>query len=1344
MKTRIDMPLETFTENFEAGRARGDNFRAPRVPLGMARPIAFEIPDRLTEVTGWHGHIPFAFWLIEAARPRVLVELGTHKGDSYCAFVQAVHRLRLDSLCSAIDTWSGDEQAGFYGEEVFEELRRYHDPRFGHFSSLVRSTFDEAVANYSDASIDFLHIDGRHTYEAVKHDFETWRPKLSDRAVVLLHDIDVQDSVFGVWRLWDKLSHQFPSFAFHHCYGLGLLAVGGEVPVPIRKLTCYSEPEAQRVRTFFSALGATFSLRSENIAALSTLAYHDTEPLSARDRIKRRRLRCEQFEREIVWLRAENQSAIETSESVKVRKATLDDELAKVRSRNHRLLGDRESLLTQNFSLTEQIRKSASTRERLYKETHKLWNSVSWRLFRPLRNLARVIRGYDKETEPVSVSAPAAFAYIIAIRQSLSWELTAPLRLIGRNFGQTRESAAVMASSIETGQQPLSPSSALNTQQIREFEIISDDADFDPDFFLSPLAPRLSRAAAIEAFLLQPFGDYRNRKPCSGFNPEIYAADALTPSDDAVRNPFAHFIENGKPQGRWITPLIKPALKTPGPTHLRTALHVHAFYPDLIDEFLDALASNTSRCDLFISAGGSEELEQMQRRLQAYQNGKVQLSVVPNRGRDLGPFLTEPAFLNAKYDLIGHLHFKKSRYAVPQFGALWRRFLWRHLLGPDHSMLDLIARSFEDDPTLGLVFPADPNLVGWSKNRALACELAQRMQMNIELPEAFEFPTGTMFWCRPAAVRPLFELGLSWKDYPAEPVPMDGTNLHAIERMLGFVVEHEGFRFAATHVPGSTNVAVTQPETIPGTSPVHEAQEASAEVQPPPQASRQAMLQVEISNLWNSRSWRLLRPLRNLSRRRQGLPKETEPIALSEAHTIQTILAIRQSMSWELTAPLRLVHRAIRRPTLPVLTASLATENSAQPADQPIEPMPEAFGRLTYLRDVVSPLKLDVSIRTERRVNLLVSTIDFKYLYGGYLAVFRLALELAKQGYRTRIVIVDQCDYRPDLWRRQIQGYPPLVDLFDRVEVEYRYDRSRALAVNPEDSFLATSWWTAHVAHHAANELKQRRFVYLTQEYEPAFYEAGSMHALAEESYTFPHYALFSTELLRDYSRQHKIGVFSAADGSGDEYSVSFQNAIEGTSVPLEVLQQRTSRRFLFYARPERHAARNLFEMGIIALSEVIRDGYFDLSKWHFDGIGALQAHRLALGKDAELEMLRRVSLEEYLRVLPSYDLGLSLMLTPHPSLVPLDMAAAGLVTVTNTYANKTGEVLEAISENIIAVPPTVNGITEGLVRGLEQVDNFDRRVLGSRINWQTRWSDAFGPAVMEKLKWFIEHSNGV
>lgn len=216
----------------------------------VAGPLLFDqtlaslirLPPRRDAGSAWGMHVPFAHWIMRAAEPEVLVELGTYSGVSYAAFCQAVVDAGLPTRCHAVDTWRGDRHAGEYGDDVFEDLRRYHDPRYGNFSTLHRMTFDEALAWFSDGVVDLLHIDGLHTFEAVKHDFEAWRAKLSARGVVLFHDINVRWEDFGVWRLWDELRGRYPSFEFHFGYGLGVLAVGEDSPPAVRALCGLSDP----------------------------------------------------------------------------------------------------------------------------------------------------------------------------------------------------------------------------------------------------------------------------------------------------------------------------------------------------------------------------------------------------------------------------------------------------------------------------------------------------------------------------------------------------------------------------------------------------------------------------------------------------------------------------------------------------------------------------------------------------------------------------------------------------------------------------------------------------------------------------------------------------------------------------------------------------------------------------------------------------------------------------------------------------------------------------------------------------------------------------------------------
>ena len=157
----------------------------------------FWTPERQAP-SAWIEHVPFAFWLVDVLRPRTIVELGTHNGVSYSAMCQAVKSLGLATSCFAIDTWKGDAHAGFYREDTYRDFAAFHDQRYSAFSQLVRSRFDDALPRFEDGSIDLLHIDGMHTYEAVRHDYQSWLPKLSANAVVLLHDTAVRERKFGV------------------------------------------------------------------------------------------------------------------------------------------------------------------------------------------------------------------------------------------------------------------------------------------------------------------------------------------------------------------------------------------------------------------------------------------------------------------------------------------------------------------------------------------------------------------------------------------------------------------------------------------------------------------------------------------------------------------------------------------------------------------------------------------------------------------------------------------------------------------------------------------------------------------------------------------------------------------------------------------------------------------------------------------------------------------------------------------------------------------------------------------------------------------------------------------
>ena len=227
----------------------------------MRRWIAplIELPEFLPgSTTAWHGHIPFLSLLIDLLRPRTCVELGVDLGASFLATCTFADRLVPHARCFGIDTWQGDKHAGHVdGDEIHAALEAYVARRFRH-ARLIRSTFAQARSQFADGSVDLLHIDGLHTYEAVTEDFHTWLPKLSQGGVVMFHDTTVRAADFGVWRLWAEISGRYPSIEFEHSHGLGVLFTGRSYPAGLQELIDLAATDragADLLKRFCAVLG---------------------------------------------------------------------------------------------------------------------------------------------------------------------------------------------------------------------------------------------------------------------------------------------------------------------------------------------------------------------------------------------------------------------------------------------------------------------------------------------------------------------------------------------------------------------------------------------------------------------------------------------------------------------------------------------------------------------------------------------------------------------------------------------------------------------------------------------------------------------------------------------------------------------------------------------------------------------------------------------------------------------------------------------------------------------------------------------------------------------------------
>src|SRR5262249_28545580 len=232
-------------------------------------------------------------------------------------------------------------------------------------------------------------------------------------------------------------------------------------------------------------------------------------------------------------------------------------------------------------------------------------------------------------------------------------------------------------------------------QRREDFATIERDDSFDVTGFLGPNYPTSTREEAINMFVAEAAipraGKYFHyRRPSPGFHPHVYAFENRGRYDASLINPFAHYIRSGKPNGPWKSEVIVPAGQQVAGTstpELRVGLHVHFHYPELCSELLAMLSANRSRCDLLLTTNTARKAQALEKETAGYQRGDVRITTVPNRGRDIGAFVTGLGDSIKRYDVLGHLHSKRSLFLTDRsIGERWRQFIWSNLVGHKQTM----------------------------------------------------------------------------------------------------------------------------------------------------------------------------------------------------------------------------------------------------------------------------------------------------------------------------------------------------------------------------------------------------------------------------------------------------------------------------------------------------------------------------------------------------------------------------------------------------------------------------------------------------------------------------------
>jgi hypothetical protein len=304
-----------------------------------------------------------------------------------------------------------------------------------------------------------------------------------------------------------------------------------------------------------------------------------------------------------------------------------------------------------------------------------------------------------------------------------------------------------------------------------------------------------------------------------------------------------------------------------------------------------------------------------------------------------------------------------------------------------------------------------------------------------------------------------------------------------------------------------------------------------------------------------------------------------------------------------------------------------------------------------------------------KRLNLVLPSINRRHYFGGIHTAVLIYRELCRFFPASRIILVDSEPDAEALSRFADHLLVPAGATSDALRqiVPFSDRYGKTLPVAGDDIWVATAWWTAYAAQRlsawqGANGGVDRPMVYLIQDFEPGFYAWSSQYALSLSTYRCGQdIAIFNTGLLHEFFARHGMRYANAS-----VFEPVLHDGLRNALANARTDTAARERRIVVYARPG--TPRNAFEL----ICEGLRLwGWTDQrsAQWQVVAPGEIESD-LDLGP-FKLNALGKLDIDAYATLLSTSSIGLSLMVSPHPSYPPLEMAAFGMSVLTNRYDNK-------------------------------------------------------------------------